>query len=97
MKTTGREVVIWFGVHLAWWAVSAFLIFPMFMTPLYASLRSSGVPASELSTIYMLINLAVAVVGWGVVLMLFLVTRGSGPDATEQPPPLPNPILGPGR
>jgi hypothetical protein len=97
MKTTGREVAMWFVAHLAWWAVSAFVIFPMFMTPLYASLRSSGVPASELATIYMMIGLGVAIVGWVVVLMLFLVTRGSGPDAHMQPPPSPNPILGPGR
>ncbi len=97
MKTTGREVAVWFGVHLAWWAVTVFVISPVFLTPLYASIRSSGVPASQMGTIYTLVGLGVATVGWAVVLMLFLVCRGDGPDANVQPPPLPNPILGPGR
>ncbi len=97
MKVTGREVVVWFLAHLAWWAVTVFVIFPVFITPLYASIRSSGVPASQMVTIYTLVGLGVATVGWAIVLVLFLVCRGTGPDANVQPPRLPNPILGPGR
>ena len=94
MKATGREITVWFMAHAIWWAVGAFIVYPLFITPLYSTLFSNGASAASRTFYATLIGFGVAVVGWCVALVIFLSTRGPGPNAAA---PIENSILGPGR
>ena len=97
MKATPREIIAWFVAHVIWWAASAFVIFPFIMSPLYASLFSSGTPASIRQIYITVIGLVVAAVGWCVGLAIFLAMRGNAAASNAPPTSGASPILGPGR
>ena len=97
MKTTTREIVIWFVAHLAWWAVAMFAIYPFIISPFYSTLFSSGITAAQSGFYISLISFGVVLVGWCVSLVIFLSARGPRRNETVQPPAGSGPILGPQR
>jgi hypothetical protein len=74
-----------------------FVIYPFLVTPLYQTLFTSETSAAQRAFYWGIVGFVIALIGWCVGLVIFLSCRGPGPNATLQAPPVPNPMLGPGR
>lgn len=75
-NTSGREIASFFGSHFAVYLLTAGVIYPLVIQPLYRTLLEQGMDRSEISFVTIGTGFFVSAVSWIVVFIAFILLRG---------------------